>query len=56
MGTTLWSLMTGAKISIKVKVTERIIPGVVSLGQGAWYSPDKKGYRQMRMRERSLKR
>ena len=31
------------KISIKVKVTERIIPGVVSLGQGAWYSPDKKG-------------
>ena len=30
-------------ISIKVKVTERIIPGTVSVGQGAWYSPDKEG-------------
>ena len=31
------------KISIKVKVTERIVQGVVSVGQGAWYSPDKEG-------------
>jgi anaerobic dimethyl sulfoxide reductase subunit A len=30
-------------ISIKVKVTERIIPGTVSVGQGAWFSPDKEG-------------
>ena len=31
------------EISIKVKVTERIMPGVVSIGQGAWYRPDKAG-------------
>jgi len=31
------------KISIKTRVTERIMPGVVSIGQGAWYRPDKNG-------------
>ena len=28
---------------IQARVTERIIPGVVALGEGAWYLPDEKG-------------
>ncbi len=28
---------------IQANVTERIMPGVVALGQGAWYKPDEKG-------------
>jgi len=31
------------QVVIPVKVTERIMPGVVDLPQGAWYSPDNKG-------------
>jgi len=31
------------KVAIKVRVTERIIPGVVSIFEGAWYNPDKNG-------------
>jgi anaerobic dimethyl sulfoxide reductase subunit A len=30
-------------ISILAKVTERIIPGTVSVFQGAWYDPDPSG-------------
>jgi len=28
---------------IPVKVTERIMPGVIAIGEGAWYKPDKTG-------------
>lgn len=28
---------------VPARVTERIIPGVVALGEGAWYTPDEKG-------------
>lgn len=31
------------EIWIQAKVTHRIMPGVVAMGQGAWYSPDEKG-------------
>jgi anaerobic dimethyl sulfoxide reductase subunit A len=31
------------KVAIKAQVTERIIPGVVSIFEGAWYNPDKDG-------------
>ena len=31
------------QILLQAKVTERIMPGVVSVPQGAWYSPDEKG-------------
>jgi anaerobic dimethyl sulfoxide reductase subunit A len=31
------------EIWIVAKVTERIMPGVVALGQGAWFCPDGKG-------------
>lgn len=30
-------------VHVKVKVTPRIMPGVLSLPQGAWHSPDKNG-------------
>ncbi|PJE78078.1 Dimethyl sulfoxide reductase DmsA [invertebrate metagenome] len=31
------------EIRIIAKVTERIIPGTVAMGQGSWYAPDKNG-------------
>ncbi len=31
------------EIIISVKVTERIMPGVVDIPQGVWYSPDERG-------------
>lgn len=31
------------RLAIKARVTERIIPGVVSIFEGAWYNPDKGG-------------
>lgn len=34
------------EVQISAKVTERIIPGVVALPQGAWYDPDKQGIDQ----------
>ena len=31
------------KVAIKARVTERIIPGVICIFEGAWYNPDKDG-------------
>jgi anaerobic dimethyl sulfoxide reductase subunit A len=31
------------KVAIRARVTERIIPGVVSIFEGAWYNPDQDG-------------
>lgn len=31
------------EVEIAVKVTPRIMPGVISMPQGAWYNPDKRG-------------
>ena len=31
------------EVIIPVKVTQRIMPGVVDLPEGAWYRPDSKG-------------
>lgn len=31
------------ELSIKARLTERIMPGVVGIDQGAWYQPDEKG-------------
>lgn len=34
------------EIRVAVKVTPRIMPGVTALGQGAWFTPDRKGVDQ----------
>jgi anaerobic dimethyl sulfoxide reductase subunit A len=31
------------EVIIQARVTERIIPGVADLPEGAWYAPDEKG-------------
>lgn len=31
------------QLTIRAKVTQRIMPGVVDIGQGAWYDPDERG-------------
>ncbi|MET4695416.1 DMSO/selenate family reductase complex A subunit [Endozoicomonas lisbonensis] len=31
------------ELRIPARVTERILPGVIAMGQGAWYKPDRKG-------------
>ncbi len=31
------------EIRVPAKITERIIPGVIAMGQGSWYAPDRKG-------------
>ena len=31
------------ELRIPAKITERILPGVIAMGQGAWYKPDRKG-------------
>ena len=33
----------GGEIRITTTVTERIMPGVVNVAQGAWFKPDKRG-------------
>ena len=30
-------------IQIPIRITPRIMPGVVAMGEGAWYQPDEKG-------------
>ncbi|WP_348981232.1 molybdopterin dinucleotide binding domain-containing protein [Bacillus sp. DNRA2] len=34
------------ELEMDVKVTVRIVPGVVAIPQGGWYSPDKNGIDQ----------
>ena len=34
------------RLQVPVKVTPKILPGVVALGEGAWYQPDKTGIDQ----------
>ena len=31
------------ELRVPAKITERIIPGVVAMGQGSWYAPDRRG-------------
>jgi anaerobic dimethyl sulfoxide reductase subunit A len=42
-GDELYVFNDRGKVAIKARVTERIIPGVVSIFEGAWYNPDQDG-------------
>ncbi|SHN68489.1 DMSO/selenate family reductase complex A subunit [Desulfovibrio litoralis] len=45
-GDTVKVLNKRGEVHIKVKVTKRIMPGVVSMPQGAWYNPESKNLDQ----------
>jgi anaerobic dimethyl sulfoxide reductase subunit A len=42
-GETVRAFNDRGEIRIRAKVTERIMPGVVAMGQGTWYAPDENG-------------
>jgi len=38
-----WVSNDRGQVIVPARVTERIMPGVADLGQGAWYAPDERG-------------